>query len=199
MESIIIHCTSKECEEIERGDLTLLIRKSAPKQVPFKAYIYKSKYRCGNKIINGALDEVYSGGKVVGSFICDKIYKINIKANCETSLGDKWNLNIIAKQSCLKLEELKNYLLYRRNGLGLHITEREFYDKPKELSVFRRPLICLEKVRTYNQELGYDCLVCDGCMYAYWDKKHLVKCSNPNCRYANLSTVQGAWQYVEEI
>lgn len=222
MKSIIILCTPKECEKIANGDLTILVRKTAPKEKPFKAYIYCKKdgfgiygdskyyvtdYMC---ILNQNMQKGFEetsglfkwNGKIIGSFVCNKLYNLRPSMQ-DYDFTEIYKDNESSEFFSLKKTGLTQTEIYElgkgKKLYGLHITEREFYHKPKELSVFRRPLICLEKVRTYNQDLGYDCSVCDGCMYAYWDKKHFVKCSNLNCRYANLSTVQGAWQYVEEI
>lgn len=54
----------KRFELIASGHKSIEVRKSAPKEVPFKAYIYQTEHKCGSKIINDVMDSVYSGGKL---------------------------------------------------------------------------------------------------------------------------------------
>lgn len=65
MKSVLISIRPQWCEKIASGNKTIEVRKSAPKEVPFKAYIYctkgKSQSRCG---------------KVIGEFTCNNITKI---------------------------------------------------------------------------------------------------------------------------
>lgn len=89
MKSILISIQPKWCEKIcrkvgeENGMPVYLkpveVRKSAPKEVPFKAHIYQTKYKGGNRIVNDALNAVYGGGKVIGEFICDRVDKFSCK------------------------------------------------------------------------------------------------------------------------
>lgn len=74
-------------------------------------------------------------GKVIGSFVCDKIEKIDIQAQITTTLSERWTFNGIAKQACLTAEQLKEYL-NGDTGYGYHITEPTLFEKPKELSEF---------------------------------------------------------------
>ena len=43
MNAIILVCSPAECEKIANGDMSILVRKVVPKEVPFKAYIYATK------------------------------------------------------------------------------------------------------------------------------------------------------------
>ena len=80
-------------------------------------------------------------GKVIGSFVCDKVEKIMVKADCVITMGEYWKLLKIAKEACLSKQELKDYIGVGGNGYGWHITEPTLFDKPKELSEFRK--VCL--------------------------------------------------------
>ena len=43
MKSVLISTRPKWCEKIASGKKTIEVRKTAPKEVPFKAYIYETK------------------------------------------------------------------------------------------------------------------------------------------------------------
>jgi predicted transcriptional regulator len=98
MKSVLISIRPQWCEKIASSKKTIEVRKSAPKEVPFKGYIYatrpKKYYKCGavstsdellwlanGKIKMGdgfglwANGEDYQcvNGKVIGEFICDRI------------------------------------------------------------------------------------------------------------------------------
>lgn len=51
MKSIMTSVSPYLCEKIASGDCKILVKKSAPKEVPFKAYIYATRpkkfYKCG--------------------------------------------------------------------------------------------------------------------------------------------------------
>ena len=63
MKSVLISIRPQWCEKIASGEKTIEVRKTAPKEVPFKAYIYctkpSKKYQtiCGCMVIN--TDELY--------------------------------------------------------------------------------------------------------------------------------------------
>ena len=164
MKSIILSCAPTECEKIANGNMSILVRKKVPKEVPFKAYVYVTKdkpYLYGDMPIkefyldNGG----YKGGecngiklcngKVIGEFICDKIYPIKGEytdggsaerrhKSIETFLsGEAHNELLFA--TCLEIEELFDYLGNGKWGYGLHITALKIYGKPKELSEFISP------------------------------------------------------------
>ena len=210
MKSVLISIRPKWCEKIANGKKTIEVRKSAPKEVPFKAYIYETKkehlrvvFKKGDYIFSddhsaGKFDENifvkdrYSWqGKVIGEFICDKIYE----RKCERMTLMYYSVNMgdddrEYKQikTCLTPEEEWEYgkgkTLY-----GWHISDLKIYDKPKELSEFRKPL---------NRVWGAYCNdYCDrGCIsfgstdyscndYWNWEK--------------GLTRPPQSWCYVEEL
>lgn len=153
------------------------VRKSAPKETPFKAYIYETKQKEKSFVsttIDGVKTEVIirrgGCGKVVGEYICRKVeivYADNmIEAyynNCsETRLTDE-QLWAYASGKPLKF-------LYMENVI--------FYDKPKELGEFYT--LCEPNKRTKR---------CDRCEYAFCTvlgKKPVTRAPQP-------------WCYVEEL
>lgn len=128
MKSVLISIRPQWVEKIVRGEKTVEVRKTAPKEVPFKDYIYctygdmKTNY-----YLNGR-------GKVIGEFICDKVDEYTFsyyEAEYRVTHDEQ-------KAMCLNQPELIRYgkgkTLY-----GWHISDLKIYDKPKELSEFYRP------------------------------------------------------------
>lgn len=160
MKSVLISIRPKWCEKIASGKKTIEVRKTAPKEVPFKAYIYETKkehlrvvFKKGDYIFSddhnaGKFDENifvkdrYSWqGKVIGEFVCDKVTEY---IAYKTQNGSKLCKNpffyacLPIEEMCLTIEQVENYgkckTLY-----GWHISELKIYDKPKELSEFKEP------------------------------------------------------------
>lgn len=158
MKSVLISIKPKWCEKIASGEKTIEVRKSAPKEVPFKAYIYatrpKNFYKCGAVstsdellwLANGKVEmgdgfkfwadgDEYQclNGRIIGEFICDKVMFL-------TPLGLR---GFETREEILKLICLTNDDLNAYGGLktlyGWHISNLKIYDKPKELSEFNRP------------------------------------------------------------
>ena len=175
MKSVLISILPKWCEKIVSGKKTIEVRKTAPKEVPFKAYIYCSYGDMKtNYYLNGR-------GKVIGEFICDKVdkyepyvilgayYEVNgayVKENLRYNSG-----------TCLSYEDMVNY----SNGktlYGWHISDLKIYDKPKELSEFCIP--CKTNCEDCKKPLFYDC----------WKEKGKIKV---------VTRPPQSWQYVEEL
>ena len=168
MKSIMTAVSPYLCEKIASSDCKILVKKSAPKEVPFKAYIYATRpkkfYKCGAVstsdellwLANGKVEmgdgfmfwadgDEYQclNGRIIGEFICDKVYNL-VNAFGGIMFADE-NLNQLEPQlfrdmSCLADEQTADYL-GNKDGYGLHITALKIYDKPKELSEFRKPFI----------------------------------------------------------
>ena len=142
MKSVLISIQPKWVEKIASGEKPIEVRKTSPKiKTPFKCYIY-----CTNN--NGTLFMAYDGlhyskdyvgkfdtacvnGKVVGEFVCDRIYEWTYNYNVgEYNIGGD-----SLCRTCLSYSEFENYgkgkTLY-----GWHISDLKIYDKPKELSEF---------------------------------------------------------------
>lgn len=103
MKSVLISIKPKWCEKIASGEKTIEVRKSAPHEVPFKAYIYCTKQKTNGEILltyerkiegrnRGFRDkgDIPLAGKVIGEFICDKIedfYCASVPYQKENNLG----------------------------------------------------------------------------------------------------------------
>lgn len=184
MKSILLSIKPKYVELIARGEKTIEVRKTAPKEVPFKCYIYESRnggHRCKHcnekdSCYSYAPKNVgcYNGrGKVIGEFICDKVDEypydycdgvdIDDDTILETSI-DREDINIYAKGKTL---------------YGWHISDLKIYDKPRELSEFYTKKKC-----NSCKKSGYESTAC---MY------------DEDCKVPmSITRPPQSWQYVEE-
>lgn len=202
MKSILILIHPEWVEKITSGKKTIEVRKTAPKESPFKAYIYETKGKkieCGfhfedtgitlrekyvfgmhkARIIKHYRDE--GRGKVIGEFICDKVYLIKNQGSRFPVADEEQSVtNEIARQSCLDYDDMVGYL-GNKDGYGWHISDLKIYDKPKELSKFwgRKNCIAADTVECWN--CFATCLEIEG--------KH----------YQPLTRPPQSWQYVEEL
>lgn len=147
MKSVLISIQPKWCEKIASGKKTVEVRKSKPNlATPFKCYIY-----CTNRPfditdiqdlnVESVKKTAFGRGKVIGEFVCDKVYKID---------ADSVDWIYIAENYCKYFYEAKdlnccltdNELYSYSKGLclyGWHISDLKIYDKPKEVKEFRKP------------------------------------------------------------
>ncbi len=202
MESVLISIRPKWCEKIccEIGkdknskpiyEKRIEVRKSKPKEVPFKCYIYCSKDNANeivllknykNRFIFGdyrnADGHFYTiaNGKVIGEFICDKVDEYTF-SHYEAEYRVT---HVEQKAMCLNQPELIRYgkgkTLY-----GWHISELKIYEKPKKLSELwgRKNCLAAHTVECWN------------CFAA---------CREINGKhYQPLTRPPQSWCYVEEI
>lgn len=163
--AIMISIQPKWCELIANGQKTIEVRKNRPKlETPFKCYIYctkaKDAFRCGSLVYyndelyrmpkNASFDggrikfgssvelmgceaeysrDNFLNGKVIGEFVVDKIE--NIYTN-----GRFW-IEQYEKSTCLTSDEIRKYAT-GEHCYGWHISDLVIYDKPKELSEFKK-------------------------------------------------------------
>ncbi|MBQ7818621.1 MAG: hypothetical protein IJ341_02870 [Bacteroidales bacterium] len=155
MKSVLLVASPENCALMANGKKTIDVKKSKPKvDTPFKGYIYctkdkKIKFWTGKRYSysddhSHNLFDRCGNGKVIGEFICDKIYQyttMNFKEGVDISDED------MERMSCLSLEELSRYESGAVNdfclsyyGLfGWHITELIIYVQPKALTQFFKP------------------------------------------------------------
>ena len=180
-------------------------------ETPFKCYIYCTqasvRYQtiCGCHVLNS--DELYRhpeqgikhgdsielmlcenyakdnflNGKVIGEFICDRIYELETKAP-----GGSYNVkgeaqpttNDVARQSCLTLKGMHEYL-QSKVGYGWHISNLKIYDTPKELTEFHT----WKKCKSCSKS-GYESTAC------IYDENCMVPVA--------ITKAPQSWCYVEE-
>ena len=146
MKSVILSCAPTECEKIANGDMSILVRKKVPKEVPFKCYIYMTQ---GTYKDLGLYSEgIYQNRmKVIGDFVCDKVFLLQPytydggnadfghRKFIQTFEGISKD-NEILSATCLSQDEMFDYIGIDNYGYGLHISDLKIYGKPKELSEF---------------------------------------------------------------
>ena len=188
MKSVLISTQPKWCEKIcrkigeENGKPVYLkpveVRKSAPKEVPFIAYLYCTNGRFDITDIDDVTSEsvrvVSEGrGKVIGEFVCRAVEKYDIDLG-----GDYYRISDKKLvQTCLDQNSLFKYG-NGRDLYGWHISDLKIYDTPRELSEFKKP-----------EEWCHTAVKRDG---------HLTFFDG----YASgkpLTRAPQSWQYVEEV
>ena len=130
MKAVLISIRPKWCEKIASGEKKIEVRKTRPKlDTPFKCYIYCTLQGCNDffRVDLGGDVAKWADrkGKVVGEFICDRIYEL---APLNHAPDD------VEKQACLTREKIVNYL--KGTGYGWHISDLRIYDEARELSEF---------------------------------------------------------------
>lgn len=195
--AVMISIRPKWCEKICNGEKTIEVRKTRPKlETPFKCYIYCTlpKYPHEDFIATDYPNpQFYGGGKVIGEFICDRVYKLETQSpgGSYSVVGeDKPTTNRVARESCLGLADMHRYL-QSKTGYGWHISDLKIYDKPKELSEFSP--MCMYK----NDDKSCQSRMI-ACSYQKYDYNpdgsiNLVECGR------TLERPPQSWCYVEEV
>ena len=188
MKSVLIAIRPQLVEKIASGQKTIEVRKTAPKEVPFKCYIYETKGATETPWVDEDGHFIYKGrGQVIGEFICDKVDEYNFHNGLTefNSMGLPSRIYgsylIFAddyKSMCLSYDEVKNYgkgkTLY-----GWHISDLKIYDKPRELSEFSRPC-------SYSG-------LCFSCKRTSFKKDGNLLCNT------KITRPPQSWCYVEEL
>lgn len=187
-------------EKILNGEKTIEVRKSAPKELPFRVYVYCTKGRdslvyskdpediawCkpfidkennrvwtthNSKLRKYCKDREWNG-KVVAEFIVNKV--VNLDNDALTPFG--------LSGACMTEKELLNYgkgkTLY-----SWHIADLKIYEEPLGLGEFRKPC----------KNTSMSALICNFCEYAKrkWDgEKTFTVCRNI------ITRPPQSWQYV---
>ena len=175
MKSVLISIRPKRCEKIcheigkdENGkpiyEKRIEVRKSAPKEVPFKVYIYCTKEKpfiqkirfSDIPISHTQISKNLYNGKVIGEFVCYCIDRVEIVTSITADyiqVNGK-RTSTTTKDSCLSFDELQKYT-DGKPVYGWHISDLKIYDKPKELCEFRA---CNFKSMNGTDVCGnYDC------------------------------------------
>ena len=149
MKSVLIAIRPQWVEKIASGQKTIEVRKTAPKEVPFKCYIYETQGKTETPWVDEDGHFIYKGrGQVIGEFICNNASELDYVYY--------WN-NGYEFATCLTYRQVADYgkgkPLY-----GWHISDLKIYDKPRELSEFSRPCsysgLCFSCKRTSFKKDG---------------------------------------------
>lgn len=183
MKSVLMSIHPKFCELIFNGKKTIEVRKSAPKlETPFTVIVYETKGQFIKSVRGACTTYGYGRGKVIGSFVCDRITNIHC-------YSDTKDTSIYEPKTCLTGEEICKYLNYE-DGYGWHITELKLFDKPRELCEFCVP--CKE----YDSNEPH-CGECEYYSYSPNDSGDAQEeCLCGGCK--RLRRPPMSWQYVED-
>ena len=171
MKSVLIAIRPQWVEKIASGEKTIEVRKTAPKEVPFKAYIYCTKEKKQDDIIWAGIfgDRGKWNGRVIGEFICNNASELDYVYY--------WN-NGYEFATCLTYRQVADYgkgkTLY-----GWHISDLKIYGSPKELSEFSRPC-------SYSG-------LCFSCKRTSFKKDGNLLCNT------KITRPPQSWMYVEDL
>lgn len=164
--AVMLSILPKWCEKIANGKKTIEVRKTRPKlDTPFKCYIYCTlpKYPHEDFIATDyPRPQFYGGGKVIGEFTCDRIYKID--KDSTDFLFKAGGLSVYkhaAEEKCglcvaMTDDELHGYL-GNCQGYGWHISDLLIYAQLRELSEFRR---ATDPCDSCHAEYTWECTYC---------------------------------------
>lgn len=177
-QAVLISIRPKRCELIASGKKTVEIRKTKPNAIlPLKVYIYQTKEGKENPVVTndgGETFRILTLGKVIGEFVCHNITRFDVPFPAYWDQVDKATLDA----ACLKYGEAHNYLGHR-TGWAWHISGLVIYDKPKELSEFKRWNRTEDNVPCAHTKVLYaPCETCTAC---------------------NVTRTPQSWMYVEEL
>jgi len=145
MNAILMSIQPKWIEKIISGEKIIEVRKTAPKETPFKVYVYCTK--SGKQLnmpvdLQKDLDETGSwdcinspigNGKIVAEFVCEKAEMVDLE----------FVDNKLLELSGLSKKELSDYVTNNSKKdffsapFALHLSALKVYDKPKELGEFK--------------------------------------------------------------
>ena len=149
MIGVLISIQRPHTDRIKAKIKTIEVRKGVPKlKRPFPVFIYETKAKGGC-------------GKVIGEFVCRGVMD--------------GGSHLLPKLSCLTPEEIWEYAKGKR-VYGWRISDLKIYDKPKELSEFRKP--CNKNA---------NCFYCEKALFF-----------GGNCE-GRLERPPQSWQYVEVL
>ena len=147
MKSVLISIQPKWVKKIAKGEKTIEVRKTEPKcEVPFKCYIYCTKSRDNEIYKRYKVDDIKSG-KVIGEFVCDKVFLLHPytydggnadrerRKLIQTFEGSSKGNEILAA-TCLTQDEMFDYIGAGNYGYGWHISDLKIYGKPLTLDDF---------------------------------------------------------------
>lgn len=185
MKSALFSVRPEWCRKIATGEKTIEVRKTAPNlATPYKGYLYCTLSGCNEFFRDVLRGDVAAWnrenwglrkGRVWAEFICDADLPLLFSCSDRAALVTHYEV----PGTCLSDVEIMKYLGNGKEGHGLHISNLKIYDKPRELSEFRRP--CEND------------LYCESCgMYT----EYAETCGNA-ALYLHLPPQ--SWCYVEEL
>ena len=188
MKSILISVKPKWVAKILNGEKTIEIRKTMPKcDLPIDVYIYCTKDKKYSNLINRG---GFLTGMVVAKFTLNKVEEIIpfYDRDGEYDSGyftETLGVEEFKKVSCIDTDDLADYLDEDyKTGYAIHISDLEIFDKPKELSEFKRSVWLRNEYISPNP-------ICDMCK-----SPNCKKCERHYC-LVPLTKAPQSWCYIE--
>lgn len=162
MKSVLISIFPQWCEKIFNGKKKIEVRKDKPLQIqtPFEVQVYCSKGKSylyknpntgelfldGNGSYRGGdYEGRYLTGKVIGSFVCDRVDEYRF-----SSYEAQYRINDVdLMKICLNHPEIRSYGK-GKNLYGWHITEPKLFDKPRDITEFALYGKCADECSEYD-------------------------------------------------
>lgn len=224
MKAVLLSIRPEWCFQIAAGKKTVEIRRNVPSlDFPFRCYIYCTKatpllalkerwspdkkafrkevwpvHGCGLERAENLFELL--NGKVVGTFVCDKIDRLAhvgtmgsnepAKLYIETPDLQYEYADELLQAACLSETDVEGYLK-GCDGFGWHISDLKIYDQPRDLDEFSR--------------FGFLGMGRSNCVCGNW------RCENyepsyhymtpPTCKIEGCSIYRPpqSWCYVEEL
>lgn len=161
MKEILMSIKAEHNHNIEAGLKTAELRLKPPKcELPFKVLTYESGANGRHKVVN--------------EWICDDVTEWRICMGIPAHLP---------KVACVSEEEIREYSGKDCKDISeMHITNLKVYDKPRELSEFKKPY------RWFNNR-----------PVETWCDNYCKICDEKNCKYdTRITRPPQSWCYVEE-
>lgn len=150
MKAVMLSLRPQWCELIFNGEKTIEVRKSRPYiPTPFTVYVYQTKHKGGNATVREVLNSVYGGGKVIGSFVCDRVDEFDSEWSeyayacaptdipCAMPMSEENAIKICKEKGCMTLEDIIDYFGDEEwRAYFWHITEPKLFDKPRDITEF---------------------------------------------------------------
>lgn len=181
MKAVLMSVHPQWCEKIFSGEKTIEVRRNRPKlEPPFTVYVYCTKAKniredglyllpndkelylgCKEKDLGFVCWEGdFRNGKVIGSFICDRIDEIEPDLEYYSDGYDIDDDRLA--ETCLTREQLREYgkgvTLY-----GWHITEPQLFEKPRDITEFAVFSKCADECSEYDfcaRDIAEDRVTC---------------------------------------
>ena len=203
MKSILMSIKPQWVAKILNGEKTIEIRKKFPKDYVGWVYIYCTKAR--PYLTRGVRGDAYPScvssqgivphhlnSRVVARFWCDKVEELTFLEGLYDPLDrgyctDTLDNAQVEIKSCVSQENLIDYLYIKGKGYAIHITELEIFDKPKEISEFKR--VKWSKCGVKDKNGLYQCHKCPYAIhygYGFGD-----------CGYERPLKAPQSWCYIE--
>lgn len=169
MKKILLSVHPQYSVKIFNKEKTIEVRRTCPKlKPPFKVLVYETKSQFIKSVKGACTTYGYGRGKIIGSFICDKIDVFDSEWSeyayacaptdipCTMPMSEEKAIKICKEKGSMTLEDIIDYFGDEEwRAYFLHITSPKLFDKPKLLSDFYIPCKWYEKGDGCPEDCGF--------------------------------------------